>query len=51
MAQGNLGIEPETLKAIYGEMARIRGQVHLHLLADDGAGVHSCNHFPADHRA
>jgi pyruvate/2-oxoglutarate/acetoin dehydrogenase E1 component/TPP-dependent pyruvate/acetoin dehydrogenase alpha subunit len=24
MAQGNLGIEPETLKAIYGEMARIR---------------------------
>jgi pyruvate/2-oxoglutarate/acetoin dehydrogenase E1 component/TPP-dependent pyruvate/acetoin dehydrogenase alpha subunit len=24
MAQGNLGIEPETLKAIYGQMARIR---------------------------
>jgi pyruvate/2-oxoglutarate/acetoin dehydrogenase E1 component/TPP-dependent pyruvate/acetoin dehydrogenase alpha subunit len=24
MAQGNLGIEPETLKAIYGQMARIK---------------------------
>src|SRR6516225_3939878 len=24
MAQGNLGIEPEVLKAIYGQMARIR---------------------------
>ena len=23
MAQGNLGIEPEMLKAIYGQMARI----------------------------
>ena len=24
MSQGNLGIEPEVLKSIYGQMARIR---------------------------
>ena len=45
MGQGNLGIEPETLKAIYGQMARIRA-VDKAIQAGLSAGKFTFTYWP-----